>query len=77
MNIQWDHLIEARRPNVTVVNKRERECIIIAIAVQDETRVSEKKKENMEIYQNLISGSEILGWYLVEDSRVLWGRKDS
>ena len=56
---------------MTVVNKRERECIIIVIAVPDETRVSEKKKENVEIYQNLISGSEISGWYLVEDSRVL------
>ena len=50
-NIQCDHLIEAGRLNEIVVNKNEREWII-GIAVPGDTKESDKKKENVEKYQD-------------------------
>ena len=35
VNIQCDHVIEARRPDIVVVNKQERKVTIIDIAVPD------------------------------------------
>lgn len=50
MNIQCDYLIEARRPDMIVVNKGERKCVILDIAVPGHSRVSNKKKrENREV----------------------------
>ena len=51
VNIQCDHLIEARRPVIVVVSKGERKCSIIDIAVPGGSRTSEKEKE--EKYQDL------------------------
>eukprot|EP00794_Sanderia_malayensis_P002808 gene2808-biopygen2319 len=53
MNIQCDHLIEARRPDIVVVIKGERKCIIIDIAVPGDSRISEKGNEKVEKYQDL------------------------
>ena len=48
--IQWDHVIEARRPDIMVVGKEDRVCKIIDVAVPADCRVnakeSEKKKKN-------------------------------
>ena len=38
---------------MTVVNKVEKKCIIIDIAVPVDTRVTDKEKEKMEKYQDL------------------------
>ena len=46
VNIQCDHLIEARRPDIVVVSKGERKCSIIDVAVPGGSRTSEKEKED-------------------------------
>ena len=39
-NIQTDHLIVHRRPDIVVVNKKESTCDIIDIAINGDTRVN-------------------------------------
>ena len=51
VNIQCDHVTEARRPDIVVVNKQEKKCTIIDIAVPANKRIGEK--ENVEKYQDL------------------------
>ena len=53
MNIQCDHVIEARRPDIVVVNKQERKCTIIDIAVPADKGIAEKENEKVEKYQDL------------------------
>ena len=53
VNIQCDNLIEARRPDIVVVVKGERKCIIIDVAVPGDSRISDKEKEKVEKYQDL------------------------
>ena len=50
MNIQCDHVIEARRPDIVVVNKGERKCLIIDIAVPGDSRTNDKEKEKVDKY---------------------------
>ena len=50
VNIQCDHVIEARRPDIVVVNKQERKCAVIDIAVPADKRIGEKKNEKVEKY---------------------------
>ena len=48
--IQCDREIKARKSDIVVVNKNDRSCAIIDIAIPGDIRVSEKKKEkNWEI----------------------------
>ena len=51
--IQCDREIKARKPDIVVVNKNERSCAIIDIAIPGDMRVSEKEKEKIERYQEL------------------------
>ena len=51
INIQCDNLIEARRPDLIVIDKKEQKGIIIYIAVPADVRVEEKEK--VEKYQDL------------------------
>ena len=51
--IQCDREIKARKPDIVVVNKNERSCAIIDIAIPGDIRVSEKEKEKIERYQEL------------------------
>ena len=44
-NIQCDHEIEARRPDIVVVNKDLKECKIIDVAVPWDSRVRSKKRK--------------------------------
>ena len=37
------------KPDVVVMDKKERKCLIIDIACSFDTRISEKKKEKLEI----------------------------
>ena len=41
-NIQTDHVIEARRPDLVVVDKKRRTCKIIDFAVRGDGRIKEK-----------------------------------
>ena len=51
--IQCDKETKARKPDIVVVNKNERSCAIIDIAIPGEIRVTEKEKEKIERYQEL------------------------
>ena len=53
INIQCDNLIETRRPDLIVIDKKEQKGIIIDIAVPADVRVEEKEKGNVEKYQDL------------------------
>ena len=55
MNIQCDHVIEARRPDIVVVDKENNKVIIIIVDIASlwDHRVYEKEGEKMEKYQNL------------------------
>ena len=53
INVQCDNVIEARRPDIIVINKKERKGIIIDIAVPADVRVGEKEREKVEKYQDL------------------------
>ena len=52
-NINTDYEIEHRRPDIVVVLKPEKECLIIDIAVPGDTRIKQKEKEKIEKYQDL------------------------
>ena len=52
-NIQCDHIIEHRRPDILVVNKKEKSCQIIDIAVPGDLRVHVKEGEKVEKYGDL------------------------
>ena len=51
--IQTDHVIETRRLDLFVVDKKRRTCIIIDFAFPGDSRVEEKEKEKTEKYQDL------------------------
>ena len=53
INIQCDNTIEARRPDLLLVDKKGKSCAIIDIAVPGDCRVREKELEKIEKYQNL------------------------
>ena len=52
-SIQTDHVIEARRPDLVVVDMKERSCKIIDFAVPGDSRIKEKEKDKIEKYQDL------------------------
>ena len=53
MTIQCDHYIEARRPDILVVEKSSRKALIIDIASPGDLNVGEKEKKKIEKYQDL------------------------
>ena len=50
MTIQCDHIIEARRPVIVVVEKESNKAIIVDIASPWDHRVYEKESEKVEKY---------------------------
>ena len=52
INNQRDNVIEARRPDIILIDKKERKRIIIDTAVPANVRVEEKEKEKVEKYQD-------------------------
>ena len=52
-SIQTDHVIEARRPDLVVVDKKERSCEIIDFAVPGDSRIEEKEKDKIEKCQDM------------------------
>ena len=53
MNIQCDHVIEAGRPDIVVVDKENNKVIIVVITSPWDHRVYEKEDEKIEKYQDL------------------------
>ena len=53
MTIQCDHVIEARRPDMVVVEKENNKAIIVDMASPWDNRVYEKEGEKTEKYQEL------------------------
>ena len=51
--ILTDHVIEDRRPDFFVVNKKRRTCKIIYFAVPGDSKIEVKEKEKIEKYQDL------------------------
>ena len=52
-SIQADHVIKALRPDLVVVDKKERSCKIIDFAVPGDSRIEENEKDKIEKYQDL------------------------
>ena len=52
-SIQYDHIIEARRPHILIMEKDKKVCKIINIAIPGDSRVSEKESEKVKKYQDL------------------------
>ena len=53
INIQCDNVMEARRPDLILVDKKVKSCVTIDVAVPGDCRIREKEIENVEKYQNL------------------------
>ena len=53
MNIQCDNVVEARRPDVIVVSKKEKKCIIVDIAIPGDSRIHKMEFKKIEKYQDL------------------------
>ena len=51
--VQTDHVIEARHPDMIVVDKVKKTCAIIDFAIPYDSRVNNKEMEKIEKYQNL------------------------
>ena len=52
-NIQTDHLIPARRPDLIIFNKKERICKIVYFAVPVDRRINLKESEKKDKYLDL------------------------
>ena len=52
-NIECDHVVEARRPDIMVEGKEDRFCKVIDVAVPADCRVNAKESEEIEKYQDL------------------------
>ena len=52
-SVQCDNLIEARRPDITVIDKKDGKVIITDIAVPADVRVGGKEREKVEKYKDL------------------------
>ena len=52
-NIQTDHVIQHRRPDVVLLDKTKKMCHLIDIAVPGDIRVASKEMEKIEKYQDL------------------------
>ena len=48
-----NHIIEARRLDIVIMEKEEKVCKIIDIATPGDSRVAEKEREKVEKYQHL------------------------
>ena len=51
--IQTDNKIEHNKPDIVVLDKIERKCLIIDVACPFDIRVKDKEKEKIENYQGL------------------------
>ena len=52
-SIQTDHVIEAQRPDLVLIDEKERSCKIIDFTVPGDSRIEEKEKDKIEKCQDL------------------------
>ena len=52
-NIQTDHLIPGRRPDLIIINKKKRTCKIVDFAVPADHRIKQKEYEKKDKYLDL------------------------
>ena len=50
--IQTDHVIEARRPDIVIIDKTKNECKIIDFACPFDGRIEEREKDKMKGYND-------------------------
>ena len=60
-NIQTDHLIPARRPDLIIINKKKRICKIVDFAVPANDRIKLKECEKKDKYLDLARELKIYG----------------
>ena len=53
MNLQCDYIIQARRPDIVVINKNEKSAKIIDVAIPGDSRISDKEIEKIDKYQDI------------------------
>ena len=53
-NIRTDRVIEARRPDIVLIDKKNKEAFVVDVAIPGDFRVKDKELEKMEKYQDLI-----------------------
>ena len=53
-NIRTDRVIEARRPDIVLINKKNKEVFVVDVANHGDFRVKDKELEKMEKYQDLV-----------------------
>jgi len=53
MTVQCDSVVEARRPDIVLVDKKGNSCMIVDIAMPGDGRVHAKELEKIEKYQEL------------------------
>ena len=51
--IQCDRIIDARRPDIVFIHKKEREVFIIDVAIPGDDRLKDKELEKFDKYQQL------------------------
>ena len=56
-SIQANYVIEARRPDLVVVDKKDKSCKIINFAVAGDSSIEEKEKDKIEKYIKTWEGS--------------------
>ena len=52
-SVRTDHEIEARRPDLLIIDKSEKNCQIIDVTIPEDGRVGAKEDEKVEKYQDL------------------------
>ena len=52
-SVRTDHEIEARKPDLLIIDKSENNCKIIDVAIPEDGRVRAKEDEKVEKYQDL------------------------
>ena len=52
-SVRTDHEIEARRPDLLIIDKSEKNCQIIDVAIPENGRMRAKEYEKVEKYQDL------------------------
>ena len=67
--IQCDRHIEARRPDIVIVKKKEKKCVLIDISIPGDIRISEKEQEKINKYDEL--RVEVKKLWEMKDVRVI------
>ena len=52
-NIQTDHVIQHRQPNIVIVYKKKRKCQLIDVVIPGDSRVELKEHEKVKNYNEL------------------------